>query len=348
MNLPHNLVRGLLALTAIMFVAGCGGGTTASAPQTNSNIPYKPAPAGRSSMAVVGVPSSSTFDLMAGQNTLAGQVVISNDATSVTVTYSTVGDWRLMATHLYVGLNTTDKVAPGQFPYKHENLGGVTTDTFVVPLPSGAHCGTPIYIATHADMQEYNTTTGFYFNGQTGWGKGNIKFPRNWGSFITYKVTPFCPLPDADFDFTVAYPGPASYFQDTFSGIPAGYVVNDGTLYTGWCVDLFHYITPGAHYTVHLYSSYSTNLPTYLQDSDWDMVNYVINHKQGTPQDVQDAIWYFVGGGGMPGGAAGQAMVADALANGEGFVPGANQVTAVIVYAGASTQITIIEVLCDC
>lgn len=85
-------------------------------------------------------------------------------------------------------------------------------------------------------------------------------------------------------------------------------------------------------------------MPNYLKDDDWDMVNYILNHKQGSVTDVQEAIWYFIDGGGMPSTSEGQAMVNEALMYGEGFVPGPGQVIAVICDAGEEEQITFIEV----
>ncbi|RLI29824.1 hypothetical protein DRO50_00835 [Candidatus Bathyarchaeota archaeon] len=91
-----------------------------------------------------------------------------------------------------------------------------------------------------------------------------------------------------------------------------------------------------------MYSTYDPDNPH--PDEDWDMVNYILNHKQGSWEDVQDAIWFFVDGGRWPSNPAGQAMVNDALANGEGFVPGPGQTLAVILYIDGYTQIPIIEV----
>jgi hypothetical protein len=74
------------------------------------------------------------------------------------------------------------------------------------------------------------------------------------------------------------------------------------------------------------------------------MVNYIINHKQGTVNDIQAAIWYFVNGGFMPSTPAGQAMVNDALANGEGFYPGTGGMLAVLCLLGNRVQLTFVEI----
>ena len=130
------------------------------------------------------------------------------------------------------------------------------------------------------------------------------------------------------------------------SGVPAGYAISDG-VYDGWCVDedipLFFFVT----YEVDIYSSYDPALPPALQDDDWDMVNYVLNHKHPMAGDysIQEAISYFVGTEVAPFTVWAQLMVADALANGEGFFPSSGEIIAVILDAGPGIQPTIIEVV---
>jgi hypothetical protein len=144
-------------------------------------------------------------------------------------------------------------------------------------------------------------------------------------------------------------------FDSTLSGVPAGYDVANG-VYVGWCVDLVGIVTRGGPgYEVMLYSSLTP--PAEVASIPWDMINYIINNKQGTGTDVQEAIWYFVNGGAwptlaeLPGwpfatppSAAASAMVADALANGVGFVPGPGELLAVICLpTDVTAQDTIIE-----
>lgn len=141
--------------------------------------------------------------------------------------------------------------------------------------------------------------------------------------------------------------GVDSTFFTTLSNVPVGYDVANGD-YPGWCVDRrFYYpAPPPATHEVVLYSSYYP--PMDLTGEQWDMVNYILNHKQGTAWDVQEAIWYFidlVGGTYIPGSTEGKAMVSDALANGAGYVPGSGEVITVICYPVEPTQISIIELV---
>jgi len=154
----------------------------------------------------------------------------------------------------------------------------------------------------------------------------------------------------------VVFDGINSYFVSTLSNVPIGYDVSNG-VYAGWCVDRRYHIPRGENVTVVLNSSLSP--PVDLQSESWDMVNYIINHKQGHPMmDVQWAIWYFVNlapylvndpmdpnnGYGMtfPGAVP---LINDAIANGDGYVPGEGELLAIICYPNTPTQISIIELL---
>jgi len=135
--------------------------------------------------------------------------------------------------------------------------------------------------------------------------------------------------------------GTGNGIQTYLYEVPEGYDVDNCRWYQGWCVDRAHTLRNGE---ITLRYSYDWDLPAHCQDNDWDLVNYVINHKQGYEYDVQLAVWYFIGGGNEPGTADAQAMVDDALENGEGYEPGTDDVVAVICDAGVNSQTTVIEV----
>jgi hypothetical protein len=143
--------------------------------------------------------------------------------------------------------------------------------------------------------------------------------------------------------------GTGSYFVTKLSGVPSGYDVTNGS-YAGWCVDVRASMTrsPATH-EVRLFSS--TNPPVELAGNSWDMVNYVLNHKQGVAEDVQQAIWYFVhmGGNYTPTRTLAWAIINDTVANGRGFSPVRGQTAAVICYPliyshQPDVQISIIEI----
>ena len=142
-----------------------------------------------------------------------------------------------------------------------------------------------------------------------------------------------------------------AYFELKLTNVPSGYDVSNRT-YLGWCIDssIDMQRSPATH-EVTLYSSLGSK-PGNLENQPWNMVNYVLNHKQGSFEDVQEAVWHFINlnGGYAAQGSFAQAMINDAVANGAGFVPNGTQTVAVICYPLVLTgeekvQITIIEVV---
>jgi hypothetical protein len=89
-----------------------------------------------------------------------------------------------------------------------------------------------------------------------------------------------------------AVDGSSSYFVITLSGGPAGFDVSNGA-YPGWCIDRSTTMVRSVPHDVMLYSSLSP--PSEVDSFDWDAINYILNHKQGSMMDVQNAIWYFTG-----------------------------------------------------
>jgi hypothetical protein len=125
--------------------------------------------------------------------------------------------------------------------------------------------------------------------------------------------------------------------------------------YAGWCLEDNHRPNAPAGTLVTLYDS--TDDPgTWLCDYagvPWDKVNYLLNNQAGTVAEVQAALWHIAGtqddtNPTFPLTAAASAMVADANANGAGFVPGSDDVVAVVLcgdgLGAGGYQDTIIEV----
>ena len=145
--------------------------------------------------------------------------------------------------------------------------------------------------------------------------------------------------------------GASSTLDVTLSNVGTGFDVSDGT-YPGWCIqDFVTGLLNGD--SVMLYSSYDPNMPNDVKPLPWNEINYVINHQQGTSDDVQIAIWYLVGDPQPsslgPVTTAAQAMIDAANAN-PTYEPSFGDLIAVIVYSDGmgtapnSKQETIIEV----
>jgi len=138
--------------------------------------------------------------------------------------------------------------------------------------------------------------------------------------------------------------------ETTLSGVGSGFDVTDGT-YAGWCIeDNFQANAPAGTLVTLLDSTDAASLPTTYQGVPWDKVNYLLNHKAGSVADVQAALWLLTWGSSSTFWVSpvAQAMYDDAVANGGDFVPGTDQVVAVILYGDglgpAGYQDTIIEV----
>jgi len=83
--------------------------------------------------------------------THVGTLTVNYTPPTATVTYTVFDGYALNETHLYVGNLILPRkgnkytTAPGQFPYKHGNLNGATTDTYNISGLSGN-----IYVAAHS------------------------------------------------------------------------------------------------------------------------------------------------------------------------------------------------------
>jgi hypothetical protein len=107
-----------------------------------------------------------TTDLLAGQTILVGTVYVWNDTTNLYVKYviTDPAEWCLTETHLAVAESLEEipqtkkgNPIPGQFPYKHEDLGCITSDEYTISLSEidgGVGPEDPLYIAAHAVVKE--------------------------------------------------------------------------------------------------------------------------------------------------------------------------------------------------
>jgi chitodextrinase len=140
--------------------------------------------------------------------------------------------------------------------------------------------------------------------------------------------------------------GTESWFDMTLSNISVGYDVTNGQ-YLGWCVQKDTNMTRRVNHTVRLYSSEDPAMPSNFTNDNWDKVNYVLNHKQGGRETIQNVIWYYICDDPYPtNDTLAQAMIADANENVSDFVlqPGQNIAILVDVINGIySIQRTFFE-----
>jgi hypothetical protein len=180
--------------------------------------------------------------------------------------------------------------------------------------------------------------------------------------------------PDGNVNMVVAHHGGDSYFNATLTN--AGEF--DG-VYDSWCVDTDNTISPGANYCVELISTYSPEAQNLVEKPEnLDALNYLLNQNWWgqasacggtyTYGDIQKAVWTLVENANSNSGVGSYSqcrideIVADALANGEGFEPPCEGTVAVIqnpcgnTQSGAQSgvfqitifQITLSEFVLDC
>ena len=85
--------------------------------------------------------------------------------------------------------------------------------------------------------------------------------------------------------------GASSRFELFFLNVKYDYDLVDFQFYKAWCLRRGAPLPTHTVHTVRLYSSTDPNLPLEYKRMPWRQMNYVINHKQGSKEDVQEAIW---------------------------------------------------------
>ncbi|NVO67324.1 hypothetical protein [Methanofollis tationis] len=296
-------------------------------------------------------------DLIAGQHTDAGDVLVWNDDEYLYVKFLTADRWCLAETHLAVadalaGIPQTGNgklqanngkskagngkqqtgngnPIPGQFAYGECYDPCVGSDTFMIPLDEVGR-GT-LYVAAHAVVKKPGGLDGL---------EGVLP------DEVTMRVT-------------FQYLGGPTYLPEV---TVTGGTTLDG-IYPGWCVNTGTNIERDRDYRAAVYSSYGA-IPTGTIDhpENLDLVNWIIN--QGfvgqtggngiyTFGDVQRAIWRLVDDDpehetytGYDEGRV-QEILAAAYAYGEGFVPGPGDLVAIVlVPEGGQVIIIVVPVPC--
>jgi hypothetical protein len=100
-------------------------------------------------------PVPTTVDLIAdggagGEQLDVGDLSVSYDGSNLNIVFTTVDGWEMDETHLYVSAAAPTKSSPGKFPYKHEELGWVTSDSYSITLSPGTY-----YIAAQAEVRKW-------------------------------------------------------------------------------------------------------------------------------------------------------------------------------------------------
>jgi hypothetical protein len=119
--------------------------------------------------------------LMTGKNVRAGTVSVSNNGTTLFVTYTVTSGWTLQKTHLNISRGVFAKHdGNGKVNLKQSHANGVTTYTYAIPMQWSA--GSKIFIKAHADVKKNQTVE------QACAGKNGKRKNGHWFAFFRYCV----------------------------------------------------------------------------------------------------------------------------------------------------------------
>lgn len=294
--------------------------------------------------------------LMAGKYTEVGEVVVTNDANNLYITFqikdSEVSKWFISETHLSVTgslgevpLTSTGNPQIGLFNYNNHGKTVENNGAAVVFDPIPLNGATELVILAHAVVNNLNST--------------KCKKPSMEAFNVRLPAT-------AKAKFTYQGEGALSYLI-TF--VSEGGILN-GT-HQGWCIDTDHYLTLNTDLDVNVISTWDpnfinrTDLVSYPENMD--QVNWILNQGfVGTASpnglgiytfgDVQKAMWELLeekeGNSGL--GTWSQDRVNEILSAsvaGEGFVPKCGQYVGLVLQPfNTNQQITLIPypVKCYC
>ena len=115
------------------------------------------------------------------------------------------------------------------------------------------------------------------------------------GDLISAVATPGPPsaqIPDSPVPMFIRQ-GPNSRFELFFIDVRNGHDLEDFEFYKAWCLAKGKPIRRNAIHKIKLYKCYDPDIPLEFRGMGWNQINYIINHKSGSKEDVQQAIWYF-------------------------------------------------------
>ncbi|HYE29840.1 MAG TPA: hypothetical protein VEH27_00290 [Methylomirabilota bacterium] len=150
-------------------------------------------------------------------------------------------------------------------------------------------------------------------------------------------------VPTAQINFKAHSALPNSTFEIELQNVPPGYSISNGK-FVGWCIEEDDALMTGVFWPATLHSV--GNAPDGWKGYDWRRVNYILNHTfNGTAEDVQKAIWHFVGASSTQPlvlTATAQAIVTEALNNADCYTPEPGDVAGVIIKPVDVTQQTVL------
>ncbi len=192
-------------ILALFFVSSCNLGVV--------DLDSSDAAAARSAGSL---DENGTYTLFAGQSIESGLLSVSNDADTLTVTFTAASDWFFAETHLEVASSLSDVPStrqgspiPGQFSVNETHNPAVSEVTYTFSLAdNGFAFGDTIVIAAHAVVQ--NIVDGEIIQEETAWSSGPRFVARgNWATYSQYVIQEPAEVleDDAEWNEETAYAG---------------------------------------------------------------------------------------------------------------------------------------------
>lgn len=154
---------------------------------------------------------------------------------------------------------------------------------------------------------------------------------------------PLAKIPDSPVEMFIRQ-GPNSRFELFFLDVRYGYDLVDFEFYKAWCLAKNKPLRRNAIHKVRLYNCYAPYLPAEFNGMGWNRINYVINHKKGSKEDIQQAIWHITAGEKLtkPSVEATQ-LIEEANLKGKDYIPAAGELMAIICKPDGQKQPVFIE-----
>jgi hypothetical protein len=289
-----------------------------------------------------------TAQLIAGEASQKGTIIAWEESGNINIQYDLLDGWTMDQTSLFIGRGSTAEKAEGKIPQdkkgnyyldkfknKHTLDASTITDSYSIS-ENTLGSGKWLCIAAYAEVLNASATL------------------NAWGDLVSvgsWKL-PAKPITLELWD----QPGANNTYMDfNLTDVESGYSLINNEVYGGWCANNVWGIDY-AQYSAKVYSSLNLRkAPSYIKSEiQWNNVNYLLNHcLPGTDfLDVQAAIWYFTNSGDNKTDEywatlteASQALITDAKANGNSFVPTAGQIGAVVFDLGTEIQPVFITLL---
>jgi hypothetical protein len=168
----------------------------------------------------------------------------------------------------------------------------------------------------------------------------------NSGDLITAVAAPgpsSAQIPDSPVQMFIRQ-GPNSRFELFFIDVGNGHDLVDFEFYKAWCLAKGKPIRRNAIHKIRLYKCYDPDIPPEYRGMGWNQINYVINHKSGSKEAVQQAIWYFTNSEKpISLGEEASQLVEEANLKGKEYKPGHGELIAIICRPDEKKQPVFIE-----